>query len=199
MDSLSGKVLWHKFIQSETKENYQEGLNYLLKQSFKIQSVTIDGRRGIPHLFNKYPTQVCQFHVQKRILTRTTRNPKTECGKKLKYIATHFIQERWNREKFTKEIKAILEEFKEFLDERNDKEQYAHRSLRSAFFGIKLALPYLFTFEDYPILNIPNTINHLDGGVNPKLKDLVRRHRGMKIERRNKLLVNLLYNLKGIE
>lgn len=96
-----------------------------------------------------------------------------------------------------------MQEFKDFLNERNDKNQYQHRQLRSALFGIKLALPYLFTYKDHqlnnsshnPVLDIPNTTNHLDGGVNPKLKDLVRRHRGMKIERRNKLLVNLLYNL----
>jgi hypothetical protein len=94
-------------------------------------------------------------------------------------------------------MQNILEEFKDFLKEKNDKNQYQHRQLRSAFFGIKITLPYLFTYQDYPNLNIQNTTNYVDGGVNTKLKDLVRKHRGMKIERRNKLLVNLLYNLKG--
>jgi hypothetical protein len=55
----------------------------------------------------------------------------------------------------------------------------------------------LFTFQEYPELNIPNTTNHIDGGINTKLKDLNRRHRGMRQDRRNKLLTNLLYNLKG--
>jgi len=55
----------------------------------------------------------------------------------------------------------------------------------------------LFTYQEFPNQNIPNTTNHVDGGVNTKLKDLVKRHRGMKIERRNKLLGNLLYNLWG--
>jgi len=197
MDSLTSKVLWHKFIQSETKKEYQEGLNYLLEKDFEIQSVTIDGRRGIPFVFNKYPIQICQFHIQKRILARTTKNPKTDCGKRLKYIANHFISQRWNKQKFTTEIKNILEEFKDFLSERNEQNHYQHKQLRSAFFGIKLALPYLFTFQDYPDLNINNTTNSIDGGVNTKLKELNRIHRGMKIERRNKLLINLLYNLRG--
>jgi len=35
----------------------------------------------------------------------------------------------------------------------------------------------------------------VDGGVNPKLKDLNRRHRGMRIDRRNKLLMKLLSDL----
>jgi hypothetical protein len=198
-DSISRKVLWHKFIQSETKENYLEGLDFLLEKEFEILSVTIDGRRGIPAIFRKYPVQVCQFHVQKRIFTRTTRNPKSECGRRLKFIATHFIKERWTKEKFTTEIQNILQEFQQFLAEKNENNQYVHRSLRSALFGIKLALPYLFTYQDFPELKIPNTTNHVDGGVNTKLKELNRQHRGMRRDRRNKLLVRLLYNLKSIQ
>jgi len=68
---------------------------------------------------------------------------------------------------------------------------------KSALSGIKLALPYLFTCQDFPSLNIPNTTNHVDGGVNPKLKELNRQHRGMRIDRRNKLLVKLLSGLGG--
>jgi len=37
----------------------------------------------------------------------------------------------------------------------------------------------------------------VDGGVNPKLKELNRRHRGVRRDRRNKLLVKLLYDLGG--
>jgi len=69
--------------------------------------------------------------------------------------------------------------------------------LDQLFFGIKLALPYLFTYQDYLSLNIPNTTNHVDGGINTKLKELNRQHRGMRRDRRDKLLVKLLYDLKG--
>ena len=57
-DSISDKVIWHKFIQSETKAEYQEGLDYLLKLGFEIQSVTVDGRRGIAGVFKDYPVQI---------------------------------------------------------------------------------------------------------------------------------------------
>lgn len=196
-DVLSNNVLWNKFIESETNENYAEGLNFLLKNNIKVLSVTTDGRKGVSNVFKDYPVQICQFYVQKRILSKTTINPKTECGKKLKYIATHFIKEKWNKERFSEEISKISIEFKDFLNEKNDENQYKHKKLRSALFGIKTVLPNLFTFQDYSELKIPNTTNHLDGGINTKIKDLVRRHRGMKISRRNKLIVNLLYNLYG--
>jgi hypothetical protein len=53
-DTVSGTVLWHKFIQSQPKENYLESLNSLLEKGFEILSVKIDGRRGITQIFNKW-------------------------------------------------------------------------------------------------------------------------------------------------
>jgi hypothetical protein len=38
-----------------------------------------------------------------------------------------------------------------------------HKKLRSAYRNLKTHTPYLFTFQDYPELKIPNTINSLDG------------------------------------
>lgn len=195
LDSTTGKVLWFKFIESETKAEYREGLTYLEDKGFEIESVTIDGRRGITEVFKKYPTQICQFHVQSAILRRTTLKPKTRPGYILKKLAVLFIQGRWNQEYFTRCILGYLETYTTFLGEKNEQGQYIHRNIRSALYGIKLARPYLFTFKDYPSLNIPNTTNHIDGGVNPKVKELVRRHRGMNRDRRNKLISNLLCSL----
>jgi hypothetical protein len=42
---------------------------------------------------------------------------------------------------------------------------------------------------------IPNTTNSLDGGVITKIKELVRNHRGMNLQRRNKLIVFLLNSI----
>lgn len=195
LDSLSGRVLWFKFIQTETKAEYQEGLKYLEAKEFEFQSVTIDGRRGIASVFKRYPVQICQFHVQSGIFRRATMNPKTRPGKILKRIATLFIKARWSRKYFEKCVLGYLQTYTEFLRERNEQGQYVHRSLRSALFGIKLANPFLFTYQIYPHLNIPNTTNHIDGGVNTKVKELVRKHRGMNKERRNKLIAHLLCNL----
>lgn len=194
-DSNTGTVLWFEFIESETKTEYLEGLRFVQEKGIEILSVTIDGKTGIKEVFRQYPVQVCQFHVQKRILTRTTQNPQTECGKELKYIATHFINQRWDERQFTENILNNLKKYQGFLSEKNESNQYVHRSLRSAFYGIKLALPNLFTFQKYKNLNIPNTTNHIDGGINPKLKRLVDEHRGMNRKRRNVLISNLLIHL----
>ena len=197
LDSITKKVIWHKFIRGETKENYLEGLNFLLKNSFQILSVTIDGRKGIPYVFKAYPVQICQFHIQKRIRTLLTQNPRSEAGKELKQINSLFIRNKLTEDQLGKTLALYCRRNYYFLTEKNEQNQYKHRRLIQALRSFKRNMKYLFTFQQYPDLNIPNTTNNIDGGVNTKLKDLNRRHRGMKTERRNKLLVNLLYNLKG--
>ena len=113
----------------------------------------------------------------------------------LKFIATRFIRDRWTKEFFTEVYDSLDISYKDYLSERNEQGGYCHKSMRSAMRSIKAASPWLFTTQEYESLNIPNTTNNIDGGVNPKLKELVRNHRGMNIQRRNKLLQVLLASL----
>ena len=78
-----------------------------------------------------------------------------------------------------------------FLSEKNYEGKYKHKQIIQALKCFKTNMKYLFTHQKYSEQNIPNTTNHVDGGVNTKLKDLVRRHRGMRIDRKDKLLINL--------
>jgi hypothetical protein len=188
MDAWTGKVLWLKFIETETKIEYQQGLDFLIQNNYEILSVTIDGKIGIKEVFSNYPTQICQWHFQANLLRKTTLNPRTNLGQNLKYVATHFIHQRWSKQQLKTAFEALNKNYTEFLNEKNDNNQYVHRSLRSAIKTIKTNLNYIFTFQDYPQLNIPNTTNHLDGGINPKIKKLVYDHRGLSKPRRNKLI-----------
>jgi hypothetical protein len=195
MDAWSGQVLWLKFIEVETELEYQEGLDFLIQNNYEILSVTIDGRIGIKEVFSNYPTQICQWHFQINILHKTTLNPKSLVGQNLKYLATHFINQRWTRLQLQTAYEALQINHADFLKEKNHNNQYTHRKLRSAMRTIKTNLNYIFTFQDYPQLQIPNTTNHLDGGVNPKIKKLVYDHRGLSKPRRNKLIQVLAWSL----
>lgn len=194
-DAISKQVLWHKFIESETKENYLEGLKYLEEKRFEIQSVTIDGRRGIPVIFGKYPVQICQFHIQKRIRTLLTQNPRSEAGKELKEINSLFVKNRLMEQELGETLALYCRRNYHFLVEKNEEGKYKHTRIIQALKCFKRNIKYIFTFQKYPDLEIPSTSNHVDGGVNTKLKELNRLHKGMRTDRRNKLLVNLLYNL----
>jgi len=189
-------VLWFKFIESEKKEHYLEGLKFLIEKGFTILSVTIDGRRGIASVFSKYPVQVCQFHVQKRVSTLLTKNPRTNEGKELKQINDLFIKNRLTEKQLGRTLALFCKRNHAFLTERNEQGNYKHYRIIQALRCYKRNMKYLFTFQKYSNLNIPNTTNHIDGGINPKLKELNRIHRGMRVDRRNKLLTLLLLNLK---
>ena len=68
-DSISRQVVWHKFIESETKENYLEGLKYIQEKVFEIQLVVIKRRPGIPDVFKKYLClEVSILYSQLRLL-----------------------------------------------------------------------------------------------------------------------------------
>ena len=40
---------------------------------------------------------------------------------------------------------------------------YTHRRLRSAYLSFKRNIPWLWTYQDYPNLHIPNTNNAIEG------------------------------------
>ena len=62
-----------------------------------------------------------------------------------------------------------------------------HKKLRSAYRSLKTNLPWLFTCYDNPNLNMPNTTNAIDGHF-ADLKNKLRNHNGLSIERKNKFM-----------
>ena len=52
------------------------------------------------------------------------------------------------------------------LNETTGKEYFKHRKLVAAYKSLRRNLPYLFTYKNYPELDMPNTTNSLD----PKFK-----------------------------
>jgi hypothetical protein len=180
-----------------------EGLSYLLEKGFKILSVTIDGRKGIDLVFRNYPTQICQFHIQQRVRNLITDNPKSVAGKELKQINSLFIKNRLSKAELATTLHNYIQRNYDYLTELNEEGKYLHDRLIKALRTFKRNLDKLFTFQNYqlnnqhnnPILTIPNTTNHLDGGVNSKIKELVRTHRGLRKDRRNKLISVLLNSL----
>ncbi len=90
---------------------------------------------------------MCIFH-QVAIVTRyTTRNSKTECGKELRELV--LALKNITKQEFTKSFQNLRKKYKDFLLERNDKRQFQHRILRSAFRSINTNLLYLFTHQEY--------------------------------------------------
>jgi hypothetical protein len=196
-DAMSGQILWYKFLKNETNADYQEGLTYLEKKGFKVLGVVTDGRRGLSKVFQNYPYQICQFHIQKGVRTLLTKNPRSEAGKELYKINKTFIQDRLTQQQFLHKIETYLQTYQDYLNEKSETnpEQYKHQRLRKALnkYKYKNNLKYMFTFQTTNTINdLPNTTNHLDGGLFSPLKNLLRNHNGLSKEHRQYLITHYL-------
>ena len=165
MDSISGKALYVSEVKYETNKLYAQAIGSLKAKGIAIQSIVCDGRRGLPQMFPDIPVQLCQFHQVKTIIRYLTRNPKTEAGKALWRLVLTLKSS--SQSDFEHNLKAWFEHYQSYLNERTinpetGKSHYTHQKLRSAYSSLKRNLDYLFAFEKYPDLNIPNTTNLLD-------------------------------------
>ena len=180
----------------ETIAEYQKGRIKVQNLGFTIRAIVLDGRPGVRSLFSDIPVQMCHFH-QKQIIRRyLTQNPKLEAGIELKAIVGTLANT--DEKTFTDEFFAWCAKWDSFLKERTTdpvtrRWSYTHKRIRSARHSLKTNLPFLFTYLEYPELNIPNTTNSLDGSFS-WLKQDVNIHRGMRGSNRGKIIEYLLNN-----
>lgn len=186
-------IYWQE-VSRETIAEYQKARAALAAQGVVITGVIIDGRRGVRQLFSDIPVQICQFHQVKTVTKYLTKRPKLPAGQELRALA---LQLKYvNEALFTALLNDWYNKWKDFLKERtyaDDRKHwtYTHRRTRAAYHSLKTNLPYLFTYQKYPGLKLPNTTNSADGYFNT-LKDLLRTHRGMSKQKRYLLISKIL-------
>jgi hypothetical protein len=199
MDSSTYEILIWKHIQKERVDDYKYLLQELLNLGYTIQSITVDGKRGLFNVFKDYPTQMCQFH-QKRIIQRyITMHPKLEASIELKKLMSRLKYS--NETRFTKALDNWYLKYKDFLSEvtfhtNSGKNSYTHKKLISAYRSIRANLKYLFTYKNYKELSLPNTTNLIEGGVFSPLKILIKIHRGLSKSLKLKIVDDYLVSHK---
>ena len=186
--------LYWKEITTENKTVYEEARRHLEANGFNIQAVVLDAKHGIKEVFSGLVVQICQYHQQQIVNRYLTSNPKTEAGLELKPLSDSLsnIDEKL----FTKLLNAWHEKHRDFLKERTYKPDgkhwwYTHKRIRAAYRSLITNLPYLFNYQRYPELHIPNTNNSLEGYFS-KIKRLLNNHNGLKRWRRYKLIETIL-------
>lgn len=122
-----------------------------------------------------------------------TTNPRLPVAKELKSLA-HQIT-RSSRLDFEKSLEKWEQKWKDFLQEKSygedGKWHFTHRRTRSAFYSLKRNLNALFTFENYPVKQVPRTNNAIES-LNSILKMRLRLHRGLSKEKQELLIGNIL-------
>lgn len=140
------------------------------------------------------PVQMCHFHQLKIVIKYLTRRPRTDAGKELRSLA--LTLKNTHEKEFTKKLLAWEKKWYNFYTEKTQvlgtkHWYYTHKSVRSAYMSLKKHLPYLFTYQKYSELNIPNTTNTINGYF-ASLKKKVAAHHGLRKNRRYKVICELL-------
>ena len=195
-DALTGEILFRKYVKYETNKEYLAGILSLQQGGSHVKAVVCDGHIGLLQAITFCPVQMCQFHQLQIIRRLLTNNPHLLAGKELLALVRNMFA--LGKDDFTTRFEQWCNTWKTFLDERtilaSGKTTYTHRRLRTARRSIRTHLKWLFTYEDFPELEIPYTTNRLEG-FNSQLKRALHNHNGLN-ERNKKKFIDGFLNEK---
>jgi hypothetical protein len=170
---------------------------HLTQQGFVFSAIVSDGRFvALEWLFPGIPVQMCHFHQMQIVIRYLTLHPKLEAGIELLELVRTLP--RTDEASFTEAFKQWTRTWHDFLQEKTidpetKRASWTHKRLRQARDSIAVHLPYLFTFQRFPHLKIPNTTNSLDGKFK-KAKVAIAVHSGLTQARRVKLALSILFS-----
>lgn len=161
---------------------------FLENLGYTILSVTGDGFGGLRQAFTGIPFQMCQVHMERIIITGTTRKPILEAAKALLALAR--LLHKTDGETFKYYLKQYLNKYQVFLNEKTvnpltGETFHTHEPLRRASLSLVRFLPHLFTYEGNK--NISKTTNSLEGHFS-HVRDIVEVHRGLSRPQMQKVL-----------
>lgn len=164
-------------------------------------AVVLDGRAGllaaVRHTWPDAHIQRCHFHLQKGARILLTRNPTLPAGQALQAILADlkFVWTRRQKRRWLRRYHRWERRFAAFLDERTISRErtrtgrlrswFTHKKLRAVRSLVHNALPHLFTYARHPA--VPRTTNYVEGGLNSRFGELIRRHRGLVLTRKQRL------------
>jgi len=192
--ALKKNIYWRE-ITNEKIDDYARTRRDLENQGWTIQAVILDGRPGAKRVFADVPVRMCQFYQKQIINRRLTMKPKLPASIELRELTNTLT--KTNEKEFSQRLNVWYEHWSPFLKEKtynqdNSKRwEYTHQRTRSAYYSLKTNLPYLFTYQKYPNLHIPNTTNSLDGYFS-HLKELTKLHRGLNKQTKLKMIDEIL-------
>lgn len=113
--NLRSNLGW-AWIESETKESYAALKANLESRGFHLKAVVLDGRTGIPRVFEGIPVQICQFHQLQIVRRKLTLRPETKAGQTL--LAIGFSISKNTEAGLTKDLEEWFKEYGDFINEK---------------------------------------------------------------------------------
>jgi len=187
----SKPVSWLPVVR-ESYDGWQAFLHQLSRSGLKPSMVVCDAQRGLlKAIRTTWPEtlmQRCLIHVIRQASVWLTRNPKTKAGQELLVLVRRLSAIRTKRQKrrWIRSFHRWCRKHHRFLKDRtygpSDRWWYTHRKLRGTRSLLRNAIPDMFRYVTDP--SIPKTSNHVEGGINSRLKELFRCHRGLSQTRK---------------
>lgn len=183
-------------------EHTQAWVN-LLRRIAPPDMVVSDGGQGfrnaVKQIWPDTQIQRCAFHAFNQVRRCTTHNPRLVPGRELLLIAIDLLHIKTEDEALVwlKRYFDWCKYWDEFLAEKSyidGKHVFTHEKLRKAKRSLNrlISSGHLFTYLD-PILSLdtslPSTNNRIEGGVNAPLREMLRLHRGMSLNRKIKAIL----------
>jgi hypothetical protein len=171
---------------------YREGREFLENLGYTILSVTGDGFSGIREAFNGIPFQMCHVHMERLVVKGTTKNPQTIPGQIL--LALVKTLKDTDQETFRRRLKAFLETYRGFLNEKtihplSGEKSLTHEGVVFAFKRLIFFEKYLFTFKQNK--NISRTTNSLEGHFS-HINRVTSIHRGLSQAQKEKVINSIM-------
>ena len=174
----------------------------LLSRIAEPLMVVSDGGTGFGKALRKvWPhakLQRCVFHVFSQVKRYTTSKPKTAAGIELYALSKDLlhIEKKNEIDRWIHRFIDWMAKYNRFLSQRtydeNGNSRPTHERLikaqQSLLKLIKEGTMFTYLDEDLrdQIDNLPSTNNLIEGGINARLRAMLREHRGLSIERRIK-------------
>lgn len=173
----------------------------LMKRIAEPRMVVSDGGTGFakalkrtwPHTLH----QRCLFHVFCQVKRYTTSRPNTMAGIELYGLSKDLlkIDNEKDADVWAQRFMGWIKKYQKFLsevtvDEHGNKRPTHERLLKAQRSLLKLIRENtLFTYLNEDLnddFDAPSTNNRIEGGINSRLREMLRNHRGLSIERRIK-------------
>ena len=186
LEESTNLPLYVAFIKSETVLDYRVAVDTIEQAGYIIKGIIIDGKQALFKEFERYPIQMCQFHMKQIVTRYLTKNPRMHASRELKKIMDSITY--CTKADFERYYAQWKIDWNKFINRRSvskvtGKTLYTHRRLRSAMLSIDFYLPFLFTYQLPECLGMPNTNNKIEGTFTDLKKNL-NNHSGMSLRNR---------------
>jgi hypothetical protein len=191
------------FAERECFDTWSDFLLVLKSRGAMPECVVSDGQKGlikaVRAVWPDAATQRCVVHAHRQAMAWLTRSPRADAGRELRPIVSALMLVRTPEERgaWVASFAGWCRRQDTFLKERTYGESgwwYTHRRLRAVRSLLRNAAPDLFQYVDEP--SVPRTSNHVVGGLNSRIKELLRSHRGIAKHQRLALVCWFLHSRK---